>query len=319
MASHLKEEDPGMHLKRLAVSGFRASHDGSITCEFPGRFSVLLGANGSGKTTICDAAYIAHPGRFPQLPPPTAAALGRLTPREVEIAYAFEQVGQPEGPLGDDLLRRGLSAPTWARNLERRYRLVRPAKLTPAPEPEGADQTLLLYLPANRNPLDELARREAQVLVEVLKSNQPSRRGPGSLASLRQLAERLLTDLAAHVLIESVEERVRVHLTALSSGVRGHHPFIAEKIAGRIVEYGTAVEAATWSMLWWARWLIPRESADVLSTDRRVTCSIDGILAAALIARRCRTPSFPIDPIAMNTVRIPSRASVRSRGSSRRV
>ncbi len=27
----------------------------------------------------------------------------------------------------------------------------------------------------------------------------------------------------------------------------------AEKIAGRIVEYGTAVEAANWSMLSWAR------------------------------------------------------------------
>ena len=93
----------------------------------------------------------------------------------------------------------------------------------------------------------------------------------------------------------------------------------AEKMAGRIVEYGTAVEAANWSMLWWARWLIPSESAEALSTDRRVTCSIEGIVAAALIAIRCRTPSIPIDPIAMNTVRIPSSASVRSRGSSRRV
>lgn len=41
--------------------------------------------------------------------------------------------------------------------------------------------------------------------------------------------------------------------------------------------------------------------------------------AAAWIATRCRTPSIPTDPIAMNTVRIPSKASVRSRGSSRRV
>src|SRR4029077_15715682 len=45
----------------------------------------------------------------------------------------------------------------------------------------------------------------------------------------------------------------------------------AEKIAGRIVEYGTAVEAANKSMLSWARWLIPSESAEVLSTDRRGT------------------------------------------------
>ena len=76
----------------------------------------------------------------------------------------------------------------------------------------------------------------------------------------------------------------------------------AEKIAGRIVEYGTAAEAANWSMLSWARWLIPSEPAEALSTDRRVTCSIEPIPAAALIAIRCRTPSTPTDPIAMNTV-----------------
>jgi hypothetical protein len=93
----------------------------------------------------------------------------------------------------------------------------------------------------------------------------------------------------------------------------------AEKIAGRIVEYGTAAEAANWSMLWWARWLIPSEPAEALSTERRVTCSIEEIPAAALIVLCCRTPSVPVEPIAMNTVPIPSSASVRSRGSSRRV
>jgi hypothetical protein len=43
-----------------------------------------------------------------------------------------------------------------------------------------------------------------------------------------------------------------------------------------------------------------------------VTCSIEGIVAAAPIAIRCRTPSIPTDPIAMNMVRIPANASVRS-------
>ena len=80
------------------------------------------------------------------------------------------------------------------------------------------------------------------------------------------------------------------------------------------MESGTAVEEANWSMLQWARWLIPSESAEVLSTDRRVTCSIEEMPAAALTAVRCRTPSIPVDPIAMNTVRIPSNVSVRSRG-----
>jgi hypothetical protein len=51
----------------------------------------------------------------------------------------------------------------------------------------------------------------------------------------------------------------------------------AEKIAGRIVAYGTAAEEANWSMLQWARWLIPSESAEALSTDTWATCSIEGI------------------------------------------
>src|SRR5215469_11147617 len=93
----------------------------------------------------------------------------------------------------------------------------------------------------------------------------------------------------------------------------------AEKIAGRIVEYGTAVDEANWSMLSWARWLIPSESAEALSTDSRVTCSTEPVAAAALIAIRCRTPSIPTDPIAMNTAAIPSKAPARSRGSSSRV
>ena len=42
----------------------------------------------------------------------------------------------------------------------------------------------------------------------------------------------------------------------------------------------------------------------MLSTDRRMTCLIEAIPAAVVIAIRCRTPSIPIDPIAMNTVRI---------------
>lgn len=92
-----------------------------------------------------------------------------------------------------------------------------------------------------------------------------------------------------------------------------------ERRRDRIVEYGTAVEAANWSTLEWARWLIRRDSAEVLSTEMRVTCSIDGVRAAALIAMLCRTPLMPIDPIAMNTARMPSSGLATSCGSKRRV
>jgi len=50
--------------------------------------------------------------------------------------------------------------------------------------------------------------------------------------------------------------------------------------------------------------------------DRRVTCSIEEMPAAALMAIRCRTLSVPTDPIAMNTVRIPSSAPWRPSSST---
>lgn len=49
-----------MHLSRIAVSGFRASAEDAMVCDLPGRFSVLIGANGVGKTTLTDALYLAH-------------------------------------------------------------------------------------------------------------------------------------------------------------------------------------------------------------------------------------------------------------------
>jgi len=113
-----------VYLQDLTVRGFRASHGGPVTVRLPGRFSVLLGANTAGKTTFCDAAYLAHKLRFPRLNPPTAAALGKLTPREVEVHYAYETTG-PEGPLGLSRQAAGLPAPVWVRPRERQMGAVR--------------------------------------------------------------------------------------------------------------------------------------------------------------------------------------------------
>ena len=62
-----------MHLRRVTVEGFRAAASAPLTVEFPGRFSLLVGANGAGKTTINDAIYCAHRERFPRLQPSDSA------------------------------------------------------------------------------------------------------------------------------------------------------------------------------------------------------------------------------------------------------
>ena len=122
-----------MYLKRVTVDGFRAAVPSAITVDFPGRFSLLVGSNGAGKTTINDAIYLAHPDRFPRLTPPDAAVLGPA-PRSIAVEYSFEQPGGTEGALGLALQGLGTSAPLWVRSLERSLGRVRARTVAPAPD-----------------------------------------------------------------------------------------------------------------------------------------------------------------------------------------
>lgn len=213
-----------MYLKQVSIHGFRAAADDQLVCELPGRFSIILGANNAGKTTVADALYLGHPHNFPQLGRPTAATLSVAAPREIDIEYAFGPTGDPESSLGESLLAQGVPAPRWVRQLERSLGHVRPV-LVGGPVP-GADDIRLIYLRGQRNPLDELARREAQILVELFRAEQQRRRGHRNLADLRASASRLLDSLTSSGLIQSVEQRVRMHMSALSSGVSQQYSFI---------------------------------------------------------------------------------------------
>jgi putative ATP-dependent endonuclease of OLD family len=208
--------------------GFRAAADGGLVCEFPGRFSLLIGANNAGKTTVSDALYLGHPYNFPRLPRPTVATLSTTTPREIDLEYVLSPVGQAESPLGQSLAAQGLPAPRWVRQLERSLGQVRAT--TASSTPPGGDGVRLIYLPAQRNPLDELARREAQVLVELFRAEQQRRRGHRNLSDLRIRAGRLLDQLTQAGLIAAVEQRVRTHLGALSSGVRHQYSFVGGQV-----------------------------------------------------------------------------------------
>lgn len=213
-----------MHLHSIAIKGFRAAAgtDRGIDCEFPGRFAVLAGANGAGKTTICDALYLAHANRFPSIAKPSRAALGGPIHR-VDVHYAPD----PE----DTGTQRRIHRMHLSCDLESYGGRVRPRRRT---EDDKAvrDATQLIYLPATRNPIDQLAYREAWILVELLREQQQAvniRAGRGrrrDLGDLRAVADKLLQELTAHGLIQSVERRIRDHMTTLSSGVRHHTPFV---------------------------------------------------------------------------------------------
>ncbi len=208
-----------MYLRHVAVRGFRSAAAGDVVCQFPGRFSLLIGSNNAGKTTVTDALYLAHPHNFPQLPRPSVAVLGSA-PREIEVQYAFNKNGEGESPLGKTLV----AEPAWVYELKRNLGQLRASII--GTKPEGFANLRLIYLPAHRNPLDELARREAQILIELLRAQQQQERGHRNLLDVRNQAAALLEKLTEVGLIQSVEQRVREHLTAMSSGISTHYSFV---------------------------------------------------------------------------------------------
>ena len=214
-----------VYLRRVVVRGFRSAADGDngITCTFPGRFSLLIGSNNAGKTTITDALYLAHEVTFPQLRRPSVAVLGG-PPREIEVEYAFSPDSQPESPLGRCFRDEEGAPPRLVRELARNLGQIRSSPVGTVPR--RAKDLRLVYLPAHRNPVDELARREADILVGLLRAEQLRVRGHRNLLDIRTSAARLLHELSTDPLIESVEQRVREHLTALSAGVSPHYSFV---------------------------------------------------------------------------------------------
>lgn len=216
------------------MRGLRGSVDHPLEVSLPGRFSVIAGANGGGKTTLSDAVYLGHPERFPYLPRHSAAALGSGD-RDIELEYRFEAEGEPEGPLGEQLQAQsgrsesGTVAARWARTLHRSLGSI---KTRPLSESTSGieDKILLVHLPAWRNPLDELSRREARILVELLRAQQQNRGRGRDLSDLRAHASRLLEDLATHEILEGLEDRVGEKLRALSAGVSRKWPYIRGQV-----------------------------------------------------------------------------------------
>jgi putative ATP-dependent endonuclease of the OLD family len=237
-----------MRLSRLRVRGLRASSDSELEIVLPGRFAVLVGANASGKTTVSDAMYLVHPKRFPQLPRLSAAALGEGD-RLVEVEYSFDPDPSVEGPLGRHLQAQtgrnvpGTVATMWSKTLRRSLGRVATQNLINS----DLDESMyLVHLPAWRNPLDELARRETRILIELLRAQQQNIGLGRDLTGLRARASALLESLATDDLLKALEGRVDGHLRALSAGVSRAWPYIRGQVVddqylARVLELMLAV------------------------------------------------------------------------------
>ena len=170
-----------MYLKTVTTHGFRAATEVPLTCELPGRFSVLLGANSGGKTTLIDSIVLAHRDVFPGTPRPSAVLLSKdVTARTIDIEYTLEDPEpSPLGMLCDSTVR----VPAWTTTLTTSMGRVAATR----GEAPGEGVLPVLYLSPTRNPAVDLAGREAHLIVELLRSQAYRDRNDKSLKDLRGL------------------------------------------------------------------------------------------------------------------------------------
>lgn len=233
-----------MYLSEVKIRGYRAAANNEISVSLPGRFSLIMGANGSGKTTINEAIVLAHPKVFPRPTRIDATALGS-SPRFVEVKYQYELDEAAEGVFAKLRRERGIGAPEWKRTLERYLGAIKPGAI------EGsvtdANAVRLVYLPAMRNPVDDLSRRDSRVLLELLRAAARQGEETKGLSELRSMAEGMLNALVKNGLVQQVEEKVNQQLHSLSVGVTEHHAYMGtqtvdDRYLARIFEMLLAIE-----------------------------------------------------------------------------
>lgn len=209
-----------MYLEKVTVHGFRAANEEPLVCVLPGRFSVLAGANGAGKSTIVDSIVLSHRDVFPFTARPAAAALSKTVPnRTIDIAYALENGdASPLGLLCDSTVQ----LPAWTTSLTTSMGRVS-ASLG---EALGDGQLPVLYLSPTRNPAVDLAGREARLIVELLRAQSLRDRGDKSLRELRGLLGGLIGSVVARWPVADAEARVAASLAELTDGVVGRVPYL---------------------------------------------------------------------------------------------
>ena len=222
-----------MFLAKVAVEGFRASVPGPLICDIPGRFSVLLGANGTGKSTATDAIALAHADVFPWKPRATTASLAKTGQRSIETSYEYENAETIR--IWKERRAQGVPAPKWNRRLYSAMGVVRSEIVDTTSETRDVFRNLpMLYLPATRNPIEDLAGRNARLIVEMLRTQAKRRGEPASLSGLKKhLGNLIATILSSHALLADAESRVHESLGQLTQGVSGKAAFLATRSTKR--------------------------------------------------------------------------------------
>lgn len=210
-----------MYLSRILTHGYKAAGDNLLSCELPGRFAVLAGANAAGKSTTIDSIILSHRDVFPYMPRPSSSALVRgVASPTIDIEYSVSD--DPHSPLGNLLQAEGRT-PRWTTGLSSSMGRVH----TNASDWQTSGILPVLFLAPTRNPSFDLGGREARLIVELLKAEALRSRGDKSLRELRGRLGGLIRSIVTQWPVAGAEHRVGDHLAELTDGVAGRVPYLA--------------------------------------------------------------------------------------------
>jgi len=168
---------------------------------------------------------LVHPDVFPWAPRATTAALSSMvTERLVTVEYGYEPVEQVR--TWDMRRSQRLDAPRWTKRLRPSLGRVRSENV----ESNDKAPVALLHLAATRNPPQDLAGRDAQLIVELLKAQDRRLNDSRSLASVRAQLGGLLGQMISNPILQEAEQRVAAALTELTAGVLSRSSYLATTV-----------------------------------------------------------------------------------------
>lgn len=174
-------------------------------------------------------------------PPAPQADLTDHTCHRTTPAFNAQSQNPEPHPVWATQQLNGEAPPSLRRQLEPSMGRVR-AKGIEGAEDAAIDALVLLFLRADRRPADELAGREARLIVEALRAEQQRRTGHRRLSAVKATVGRLLDQLHHDPLVESLEHRVQREVDHLAGAARPHFPFLGrahvdDDLLARVLEF----------------------------------------------------------------------------------
>jgi putative ATP-dependent endonuclease of the OLD family len=221
-------------LESVEIEGYRAATV-PLVVHFPGRLSVIVGGNNSGKTTICDAIYQALPNHFPPVRRPIADVV-HLNTGSIRMSFSGS------GDSASDILSHPGSRQQLDTKIGRKQGRASFTRESSSPlMGDGLAKLMGIYLPADRQPVQELGRENSLLIVQLLRTVSLDKAFDGDLGRLYDRARELLNRIIEDPLVVELERRLRKRMASVSGGSANQIPYVGtsamdQRLLARILE-----------------------------------------------------------------------------------